>query len=691
LQKLLAPCSIAFIGASNRPETPGNAMLRLIRAGGFSGVVHAVHPNHRTIENYPCVPSIFDLPAPPDLAVVAVRNERLEETMQQVMAIGAGAAVIFASASLANDTIPPLAMRLKAIAGDVPVCGPNGMGFYNNLDQVWVGAFASQHRPEPGAIALIAHSGSVFGALAHNDARLRFALAVSPGQELTATVADYLQYALRRPEVRVIGLFLETARDPAGLRQALEDAAVRGVPVVAIKVGRTPAAAAAAVTHTGAIAGSEAAWSALFDHTGTIAVETLDELASTMLLCATGRRPAAGGLVAIHDSGGERELTIDLADRVGVPFASVGEATLARIQARLDPGLEAANPLDAWGSGKDYVPLFTDCFTDLLADPAAALGFFCVDLRDDYYLHEGYARAMLAAAAATNKPVACVTTYTQMRHDRMARALTEAGVPVLDGTVNALAAARGLLAWRDARQRPPDPLPDLPVANRSVWLARLSAGSPFNESSALYMLAAWGVPVVTHAVADTEKLVLAAATALHYPLVLKTAAPGVAHKSDVGGVVLDIRDENALRKAWREVAARLGPRVLLAPMLPPAPELALGMVRDAQFGPLIVLSAGGTMVELLPDRVAALAPFGPATARRLIERLALYRLLMGYRGTPPTDLAALALAISRFSVLAADVAGQVTAIDVNPIICGRSPIAVDALIVNSTPKATSWT
>jgi acyl-CoA synthetase (NDP forming) len=343
-------------------------MLRLIRASGFDGIAHAVNPKHRMIDGYPCVPSVEDLPTPPDLAVIAVRNERLEETMRQVMAVGAGAAVIFASGTLPDDTNPPLLTRLKAIAGDVPVCGPNGMGFYNDLDHVWIGAFASQRKPEPGAIALIAHSGSVFGALAHNDPRLRFALAISPGQELTATVADYVQYALRRPEVRVIGLFLETARDPAGLRKALEDAAARGTPVVALKVGRTPAAAAAALTHTGAMAGSAAAWAALFDRTGTMAVETLDELAATMLLCATGRRPGAGGLAAIHDSGGERELTIDLADRIRVPFAQVGEATLAAIQARLDPGLEAANPLDAWGTGKDYVPLFTDCFTDLLAD-----------------------------------------------------------------------------------------------------------------------------------------------------------------------------------------------------------------------------------------------------------------------------------------------------------------------------------
>jgi acyl-CoA synthetase (NDP forming) len=275
----------------------------------------------------------------------------------------------------------------------------------------------------------------------------------------------------------------------------------------------------------------------------------------------------------------------------------------------------------------------------------------------------------------------------------MAQALTEAGVPVLDGTTNALVAARSLFAWRDARQRAADPPAELPpatAADRVSWLMRLADGGTLDETAALDLLVAWGVPVVGHVVAASEEQVLAAAAGLDYPLVLKTAAAGIAHKSDVGGVVRDIREETALRVAWRDLAMRFGPRVVLAPMLPPAPELALGMVRDPQFGPLVMLSAGGTLIELLQDRVAALAPFGPATASRLLERLALHRLLLGYRGSPPTDFAALALAITRFSVLAAELSGMVAAIDVDPIICGQSPMAVDALIVQSESKATTW-
>ena len=466
LGRLLAPRSIAFVGASARPNTPGNDMLRMIRRGGFAGIVHAVNPAGKPIEDFPCVPTIADLPDAPDLIVLSVRNERLEQAMTEAVAIGAGGAVVFASGFLAEDRDPPLLSRLAAIARDagMPVCGGNCMGFYNDLDGVWVCGFPSTRQRNPGGIALIAHSGSVFGALAHNDPRLRLALAISPGQEFTTTAADYIDYAVERPEVKVIGLFMETARDPAGFLAALEKAAARRIPVVALKVGRTEAAAAAAMTHSGAIAGSDAAYEAVFDRFGVIRVETLDELASSLLLLADGRPPAAGKLVSVHDSGGEREMMIDLAERAGVAFAEIGAATKARLASRLDPGLPAENPLDAWGTGQDFGGIFTDCISALMADEATAIGLVCADLRDGYYVSMGIAAAVAAAARSTEKPLAVATNYTQVRHDRLASELTEAGVPVLDGTANALVAVRGALAWRDAMKRPADPPPVLSLA-----------------------------------------------------------------------------------------------------------------------------------------------------------------------------------------------------------------------------------
>ncbi len=686
LAPLLAPRSIALVGASLRPNTPGHDMVRMLQRGGFRGTAHAINPNYDMIEAYPCVARLEDLPAPPDLAVLSVRNERLEEALAEAIAVGARSAVIFASAFLAGDRTPPLASRLAAMAraAGMPICGGNCMGFYNDLDGVWICGFPSPREPRPGVIAFIAHSGSVFGALAHNDPRLRFAFTVSPGQELTTTVADYIDYALERPEVKVIGLFLETARDPAGFRAALEKAADRGVPVVALKLGRTEAAAAAALTHTGAMAGSDLAYEALFDRYGVVRVETLDELACTLLLFATGRRAGAGSLVSIHDSGGECEMFIDLAERAGVAFAPLAATTKRAIAARLDPGLEPNNPLDAWGTGANFAATFEDCFRALLADDNAALGIFAADIRDRYYLSDGFAAAAAAAAATTAKPVAFLTNYTQLRHDVIAMRLTEAGVPVLDGTHNGLIAVRGALALRDFRHRPADPLPEvapnLRLEGRRQAEQRIAAG-PLDEAACLALLALYDVPVVPHRIVDSEAAALAAAASLGYPVVLKTAQPGILHKTEAQGVHLGLDDEAAVRRAWQDFDARLGPRALVAPMLPKGIEIALGMVSDPQFGPIITVSAGGVLIELLSDHRAALAPFGPAAARRMLDGLSLRRLLDGHRGGPVVDIDRLALVISRFSLLAADLADLVREIDVNPLVCGRDIAAVDALFI----------
>jgi acyl-CoA synthetase (NDP forming) len=685
LAPLLSPRSIAFVGASARPDTPGNDMMRMIRRGGFPGIVHAVNPGHREIEGYPCVPGLADLPDAPDLVVLSVRNERLEETLAAAITRGAKAAVVFASGVLPGEDDDPLARRLARAATEIPVCGPNCMGFYNDLDRVWVCGFPSPRQSAPGAIAFIAHSGSVFGALAHNDPRLRFALAVSPGGEATATVAEYIAYAVERPEVRVVGLFIETARDPRGFALTLGRAAERGIPVVALKVGRTVAAAAAALTHTGALAGSDLAYDALFDRYGVIRVETLDELASTLLLLSTERRVARGGLVAIGDSGGERELLIDLADRAGVPFAAISEATKASIAARLEPGLEAANPLDAWGTGADFVASFTHGFGDLLADPEAAIGLFSADIRDGYYLHRGFADAALAAARETDKIVAVATNYTQVRHDALALELTLAGIPVLDGTANALAAVRGALSYRDFRARPDDPPPLPPAAraaDRQAIRATLrEAAGPLDEAASLSLLEAWGLPAIPHVVVESPEEARRAGAELGYPVACKTAASGILHKSDVDGVWLALADEEAVLAAYADLSSRLGPRALIAPMAERGVELSLGMIRDPQFGPIVVVAAGGVLIELIDDRRAALAPFGRATARRLIDGLKIRRLLDGYRGGAAVDRDRLVDIVALFSVLAAELADLVAEIDINPLVAGRDIVALDALVI----------
>ena len=210
LTPLLAPRSIAFVGASPRPDSPGNDMLKMIDRAGFTGTVYPINPNYPEIEGRRCYGALADLPGPVDLVVLAVANAKLEATLREAIAIGARAAVIFASGYLEDDSVPPLTDRIAALArkAGMPVCGGNGMGFYNDAAGVWAAGFRNERLPRPGNITLISHAGSVFGALAHNDPRLKYNLVVSAGQELVTTAADYLDYALEQPETGVVGMFL---------------------------------------------------------------------------------------------------------------------------------------------------------------------------------------------------------------------------------------------------------------------------------------------------------------------------------------------------------------------------------------------------------------------------------------------------------------------------------------------------
>ncbi|HUN47044.1 MAG TPA: acetate--CoA ligase family protein, partial [Stellaceae bacterium] len=504
---------------------------------------------------------------------------------------------------------------------------------------------------------------------------------VSAGQELVTTAADYLDYALEQPETQVVGLFLETVRDPAKFQRALEKAAEREIPVVALKVGRTEASAALAMSHSGAIAGNDAAYQALFGRYGVLRVSNVDELGATLLFFQQGRRARSGGLAAIHDSGGEREMVIDLAEDQRVPFARIGPETAAKLKSRLEFGLEPINPLDAWGTGRDFVDIFADCFTALMEDADTGLGIFFNDIRDPSYLSAGFSEVCRRVVATTDKPLALVTNYSQVRHDQLALALTEAGVPVLDGTVPGLQAAGHLLAHRDFLARRADPPPA--VQPRRDWRKILSGRQGvLSEAEAFELLADFGIPTVPAAIVESAAAALAAAERIGFPAVLKTAMPGILHKTEVGGVKLHLSDAAAITAAYDDLATRLGPRVLVTRMAPSGTELALGLIDDRQFGPVVMVAAGGILVELLRDARYGLAPFGPSTARRLIDGLAARKLLDGVRGAPPADLAALAETIARFSVMTATLGDTVKEIDINPLIVGAAgAVAVDALVV----------
>jgi acetate---CoA ligase (ADP-forming) len=451
------------------------------------------------------------------------------------------------------------------------------------------------------------------------------------------------------------------------------------VPVVALKVGRTPTSSRLVTAHSGALAGDDAVYEALFDAYGVARVETLNEMADLLELLGAGRSAAPGGLAAILDSGGERAHLVDAANDLEVPLAQLSEVTLENVAARLEPGLPAVNPLDAWGTDNDPYNIFLDCSRHLADDPDTGAFAYVVDLHSDR-AERGHAWAAERVWASIDKPFAVVCGVTSAIQDSAAARLRSSGVPVLEDVTSGLRAFKYLFERRDARALPSITLPD-PVPRETVrrWREVLAAGERLGEATSLEMLADYGVPVAdTAAVADLNG-VLAVARRLGYPVALKTAA--ASHKTEIDGVTLGIQDEDALAAAYREMSTRLGPAVTLQEMVEPGVEMALGVTRDPQFGPLVMVAAGGVLIETLGDRRLALPPLDEVRAAKLIDRLDARPLLDGVRGAPPVDVNALSRALSRLSLLARDLGDLIGAIDVNPVIVGpHGCVAVDALV-----------
>jgi acetate---CoA ligase (ADP-forming) len=625
-----------------------------------------------------------------------------------------------------GPAVPSLRQRLAAIArsAGLELCGAGCMGFAN----IGYGLRAMGYiEPDPlpaGPVALVSHSGSVFSALLRARRAIGFTLAVSSGQELVTAAPGYLRYAIEQPQTRVLALVLEAIRQPGELRQVLAAAARRGMPVVLLTAGTSASGRAMVAAHSGALAGADGSWEALARAYGVHRVGDLAELADTLELFAARTRlraraqpgppcrsggPTHGntpqswpgapprnltggrGIATVHDSGLERAHAADLADALGVPFAAIGEATKARLAELLDPGLIPANPLDVWGTGAGTRELFAGCLTALAQDDAVAAVALAVDLVPELDGDESYPLAALDAAGSTGKPVAVIASLPCALDTRAAALLRDNAIPVLEGMRPGLLALRHLLDHEAAARRAaghltagqrhaPSPAgaPDLARLARA---RRLLAAAGQGAIGQLALLREYGIATVAAERVTDAAAAAAAASRLGYPVVLKTDEPAVAHKTDVGGVILRIGTPGQLADAYADLASRLGPAALVCATAPAGVELALGVVSDDALGPLIVVGAGGTLTELVADRAVALPPLSQYQAASLLSGLRVRRLLDGVRGAPPADLAAICRAICALAELATDLAGSLDALDINPLICHPAgAVAADVLV-----------
>ena len=662
LRPLLAPTSVAVVGASGRPGRPGHAILDCLRRIGFEGSVYPVTPTYDEILGWPCMPDVVDVPGAFDLAVIAGASEKIEAQLTGAIAAGARSAIVFGK----THDLP----RVRSLAQDagIPLLGPATMGYVNSTARSSVTSMPPVWT-EPGSIALIAQSGTIFVEANTSDPRLSYSLTAHPGQEAVIDAADLIEYALGQAETRVVGLYLETAARPDALERVLALAETRGVPVVTIRAGRTRRSHIQIETHAGRMAGGYAAFGALFRRYGVAVTDSTDEFWTTVACFAHPRRFARGGVGAIVDSGGERALLLDHAEEAGVKLAELSEATQERLAPLLGPALSPQNPLDIWDGHPDMLIHGAACLRELVTDDAIGAALvFCDYGATDSEPPNGFADALAEAcrtvAVETEKPIFAATyTSRQLSPDVMI-GLARDGIPTLDGMHTALLAVRHAQAHRDRLGF------SEPVQAKAAELVEPT-------SDPLDFLRAAGLPVVGAAEADDEDAAAAAATSIGYPVVLKTDEP-IAHKSDVDGVVVGLATDGALRAAYRDLAGRLGPRVTVSPLVRGDAELALGVAHD-QFGPMLMISAGGTLVEELDDRIWLLAPASPEEIERALGELRISRVLAGVRGKQPCDVAGFCRLASRLSSLPFD---AIEEIDVNPVIVSPEGCTiVDALVV----------
>jgi acetate---CoA ligase (ADP-forming) len=699
--------SVALVGASPRPGTFGNRMLEEAGKSRSRPRIFPVNPRYSEIEGQRCYPSLAELPEAPELTLLAVPDGALESQLTLAVDVGSRAAVIFGNAAEAGQSEPGGRARLRdrlaaiARAAGMAVCGAGCMGFANVSHGLRALGYTEPDPLPAGPVALVTHSGSVFSAMLRARRGFGFTLAVSSGQELVTAAPAYLEYALDLPDTQVLALVLETIRDGGALRRVLARAAERDMPVVLLTAGSSAAGRGLVAAHSGALAGSDGGWEALARAYGVHRVSDLTEFADTIELFAIGGRvrkvatSGAGrrqsGIATVHDSGLERAHVADVASSLGVPFAEIGPVTMARLASVLDPGLTPANPLDVWGTGAGTRELFGGCLSALADDGAVDVVALAVDLVHELDGDDAYLRALQDVARRTSKPLVVLSNLPSVIDQDWAGQLRRGGVPVLEGTKSGLLALRHL---RDhACERPFAAVGadlvspgqhqigthDRTRRDRAVDL--LSTGAP-SGGPLLELLAEYGISVARTLAAEDRAGALAAAAEIGYPVVVKTGQPEIAHKSDVGGVVLGIADRGQLTAVYDDLAARLGPLVLVSEAIPAGVELSLGVVCDPELGPLVVVGAGGVLVELLADRAVALPPLTAAQAADLLGGLRVARLLAGVRGAQPADLAAVRRAICGVSHLAIDLGNQLEALDINPLICGPAgAVAVDALAV----------
>ncbi|MFC3124205.1 acetate--CoA ligase family protein [Pseudoroseomonas globiformis] len=700
LLKLLEPQSIAVVGASARAGSFGERTVSNLSR--FAGRLHLVNPRYDRIGERSCHPSIATLPEVPDLVVAATPLEACEGVVRDCVAAGVGALVLYAAGFAETGRPERVALQRELVAtaraGGLRLLGPNCIGVTDYVRRAEISFVAIPRPAAPPtrpAVGIVSQSGNLGFALAQAvEAGAQVGRVLTCGNSGDIDVADLVAALAEDPGCSAIALLFEGMAEPRRLIEAAELARRNGKPVVVHKLGTGEQGAQAAMSHTGSLAGSNEVYRAAFARAGMVLSESYEGLLELTSFLAKAPPPRAPGVAVVSTSGGAAIMAADSAEAAGVPLPQPGEAAQRVLAARIPDFGSARNPCDVTAQVLTDPASLRDCMEALLADPA----YGALLLPNGYAYDFATPRfAMLGEIAARHGKVGCVVWTSQWLEGPGAREAEAVPDVALFRSMGRCLDA--IAAWQARAAAPAEAAATRasPPGAREAAGRMLDAatGPVLTEREAKAVLAAYGIPVVREVLATDAETAVRAAGETGYPVVLKVESPALPHKTEAGVIRLNLADAAAVRAAFGEVmsnARRAAPDapingVLVQPMVPQGIEMVVGARQDPLFGPTVLVGLGGILVELLRDSAVALAPVGGAEARVMLGRLKGAQLLSGFRNLPGADIGILADIVQRVSELAADHAGRIAEIDVNPVICaGTRQIAVDALIALSRPE-----
>lgn len=678
LEALLEPRSVAVVGVGRRVGGIGRTVFDALLAGGFTGEVWPVNPKASDIAGRTCYPDIASLPAVPDLVVIAVPAAAVPSVMQEcATAKTPAAAVISAGFKESGPEGGALERQVAGIARDagVRLLGPNCLGLMipaSRLNASFAGAMVPQ-----GRIAVVTQSGAL-GTAILDWARARGGLAgfVSLGNRADLTETDLITAFAERPEVGVVSGYLESVADGATFVERIRRVSAK-LPVLLLKAGSSEAGARAVSSHTGSLAGSDAAYDAAFHAAGVIRARDIEHLFDASEAFAQQPIPVGQGLVILTNAGGPAVMATDACERQHVALASLEAATIDALRAALPPAAALYNPVDILG---DADPArYEAALRILLADPGVTS---VLTLLTPQQTTAPDAVAEIVARLATGSGRTMLAAF--MGEDAVERArvrLASSGVPAYRYPEQAVDALAAMHEYAAIRRRVPGTLPHFDVDRATVAAiiaaARAAHRAFLLDEEVFKVAAAYGLPLSPGAVARRRADAVRIASDIGYPVALKVSSPDILHKTDVGGVAVGIKNEAELSAAWDGVLDRAHRRMpdaqiwgaLVQKMAPAGIEVVVGLERDATFGPLLMFGSGGVLVEVLRDVAFRLAPLDRTEALRMIEQTRAYTLLRGARGAEAADLDAVVDVLTRISALATDFP-EIVELDVNPLIVG---------------------